>query len=113
MVVETLNDICFQQEHENTITRFHCRVSADFYGFRGHFDGRPILPGVCQLKLVSEGISLLSAPPSIARVEKMKFHNLIVPDTAFIIELEPQTDAWRYRIFSDTADYASGKIVLR
>ena len=113
MVVETLKEICLRQEQRDTRTRFHCRVPANFYGFKGHFEGQPILPGVCQLRLVTDGIAMIAAPPSIARVEKMKFHNLILPDTAFIIELEPQSNAWCYRIFSSAGEFASGKIILR
>lgn len=109
----TLRMVCHRQETDGEITRFYCQAPPDFVMFNGHFPGMPILPGVAQLGLAVEAITKLTAAPSIARFEKMKFHNLIVPDTKFIMELTPLIAAWGYRIFDEKQEYASGKIVLR
>ncbi|MBN2527378.1 MAG: hypothetical protein JXR76_13365 [Deltaproteobacteria bacterium] len=114
MAIEKLSDICFKQEQDGNITRFYCRISDTFYGFEGHFENQPILPGVCQLQLVVEGVtSITSRAPSIQSVDRMKFQNLILPGGEFILELESMPNAWQYRLYGNDHDFASGKMVLR
>ena len=113
MATSALTDICLDTTRAGAVTRFHCRIPADFRGFEGHFDNNPILPGVFQLKLVTDGIALIDAPPKIDRIERMKFHNLILPDTEFVIELEKQSSGWAYRLHENDKVYSSGKIILR
>ena len=113
MVVNTLKEICIRQEQTGSTTRFQCCIPSEFYGFEGHFEGQPILPGVCQLKLVTEAVAAVSGPPRIDRIDRMKFHNFIVPGTAFTLEIESSGRAWQYRLYSDDTAYASGKIILR
>ena len=113
MATNTLIDICTKQTQNENTTQFHCRIPADFYGFEGHFENRPILPGVCQLRLVTEGIAHVEKTPDIARIERMKFHNLIVPDTTFILEIERHPTGWAFRICDGDKIFSSGKIILR
>lgn len=113
MAENSLLTICSKQEQEGQISRFYCTVLDDFYGFRGHFEGQPVLPGVCQLRLVVEAVTHVHGAPSIKCIEKVKFHNLIVPNTSFVIEIEAVPAQWKYRIFNKYNDFASGKIISR
>ncbi|MBN2718674.1 MAG: hypothetical protein JXX14_22705 [Deltaproteobacteria bacterium] len=110
---KSLERICFEQAHEENRFRFRCLIPADYYGFKGHFENVPILPGVCQLTLVTEAVSLVDGPPSIARIERMKFHNLIVPNTEFTLEIERLAQGWSYRLFYEETPFSSGKIVTK
>ncbi|MBN2342654.1 MAG: hypothetical protein JXX29_16545 [Deltaproteobacteria bacterium] len=113
MSSSSLNRICRHREQDGGTARFHCVVPEDFFGFQGHFNGHPIMPGVCQLQLVVEAIAETEYPIRISRFERVKFHNLITPGTAFVISVETKGNDFLYQIYNETAAFASGKIVLR
>ena len=53
----------------------------EFLGFKGHFPGRPIVPGVCEIALVELLAQLATGNGSlkIVRIEKMKFRAPLLP----------------------------------
>ncbi|MBZ4415729.1 AMP-binding protein [Myxococcus sp. RHSTA-1-4] len=83
--------------------------------FKGHFPGRPILPGVTQLEWVIRlGRELFPLPPDFLRMEAVKFQQLILPDTHLTLELT-WTEAkasLQFKLTSEAGAHASGRIVF-
>ena len=69
---------------------------ADFIGFRGHFPGNPILPGVC---LVESALVILEArspaPLHLKEISSAKFFSPVAPDTKveIVCRVRPLPDA--------------------
>lgn len=54
---------------------------ADFAGFRGHFPGRPVLPGVCQILALSVLANRAAGRPlRLNEVSRAKFLSVIEPE---------------------------------
>lgn len=54
---------------------------ASFVGFRGHFPGNPILPGVCILQAALDMVQRwCGQPPSLREVSQAKFFSSVGPD---------------------------------
>ena len=48
--------------------------------YQGHFPGNPVVPGVCQLQMILEMISLIEDKPvRMNKADTVKFLSLIVP----------------------------------
>jgi len=91
------------------------RVPEDLCYLEGHFDGFPVVAGVVQLEWVHEiAGELLGAPPSITRLEKVKFHRLLQPGQAFSLRLEHDRTRHRigYLLHDGETRFASGRLVL-
>lgn len=57
-------------------------VPAELYWFGGHFDGRPVLPGVVQTHWAATLAAHLFAPQGrFEAIDNLKFHQLVAPDT--------------------------------
>jgi UDP-3-O-[3-hydroxymyristoyl] N-acetylglucosamine deacetylase/3-hydroxyacyl-[acyl-carrier-protein] dehydratase len=72
-------------------------VSPDETYFRGHFPGRPVMPGVLQIEAMAQvgGVLVLSTFPDpenyltfFARIENAKFKRTVVPGDVLIFKLE-------------------------
>ena len=74
------------------ITSYKVTGAEDF--FKGHFPGRPIMPGVLlQEGLFQSAAALLSSKPGsglgvVTRVSNAKFKNMVVPGDELIMEVE-------------------------
>lgn len=63
-------------------------VPAELYWFGGHFDGRPVLPGVVQTHWAATLAAHLFAPEGRFKgIDGLKFHQLITPDTELGLRL--------------------------
>jgi 3-hydroxyacyl-[acyl-carrier-protein] dehydratase len=60
--------------------------------FRGHFPGRPLLPGVYQLAAVAETARRALGPAEIEAVERAKWSAPAFPDQTLAVEAQ-----WRER----------------
>lgn len=81
-------------------------VAADNPWFEGHFDGRPILPGVVQIGWAAWFAARwqgLCAPPR--QLERIKFKRPVGPDTRLHLQLrrKPGKIAFEYRLDSPDA----------
>ena len=67
-------------------------VPGTFSGYRGHFPGNPILPGIVQLSFIRRlAERRLGRPLRLAGVRRIKYLRLITPDmpVTLTLELEP------------------------
>lgn len=91
---------------------FH--IPEDFYFFRGHFDGLPILPGVVQLELiVRRQIARLwpDLDHGLSRVTQLKFKQLITPGTDLTLTLRRAPNARKvtFEITNDKGACSQGQ----
>lgn len=53
----------------------------NFIGFKGHFPGKPILPGVCQIQCALVLLSrILNGKVELVSIKKVKFLNTVEPN---------------------------------
>jgi 3-hydroxyacyl-[acyl-carrier-protein] dehydratase len=59
----------------------------DFAGFRGHFAGNPVMPGVCIIAAVLLGAeTTLGCPLRLARLTASKFYSPVLPNLRVDLE---------------------------
>lgn len=93
----------------------HLHVPADLAGLDGHFPRIPVVPGVCQLKWVTEEIAALTGrPATVTAMSAVKFHELLRPGQEFCLEFgfNAQTSQWNYRFFRGERTISSGRLTL-
>jgi 3-hydroxyacyl-[acyl-carrier-protein] dehydratase len=57
--------------------------------YSGHFSGNPVVPGVCQLQMISELLSVIKESPlRLIDADNVKFLSLMVPEKNRVIEAE-------------------------
>lgn len=94
--------------------RLDLQVPAGLACFEGHFPGHPLVPGVVQVAwAVACARRYLAAPDAVARVDALKFQQMILPGASIGLEMQrdPGTSVVRFRIRSGAGVHASG--VLR
>ena len=70
---------------------FCYRLGADFPAFKGHFEGHPVLPAVCQMSLCADAAGrLLGQTVEIAQVSRAKFIKPVGPDLPLEVRLTPR-----------------------
>ncbi|MET0341508.1 MAG: AMP-binding protein [Polyangiales bacterium] len=103
-----------RMEGDDGTTRF--AVPADSVFFEGHFDGRPILPGVVQLWHVALREARRQHPDlgSLARVTRVKFKRTIAPGETLALRLERKGAlAVHFTLDADGLPTASGILHFR
>ncbi|MGC9194443.1 MAG: 3-hydroxyacyl-ACP dehydratase FabZ family protein [Syntrophobacteraceae bacterium] len=72
-------------------------IPANTSWFDGHFPGRPVLPGIAQLFMVSELIKqALNGSVQIIEVTRVRFKQTIVPDDQLSVAVEVLAVPGRY-----------------
>lgn len=70
-------------------------VAQDFPAFEGHFEGRPILPAVCQLSFCADSASrYFERKMQITSVKRAKFINPILPNALLEVQLKQRPDGY-------------------
>lgn len=90
-------------------------VPEDLFFLRGHFPGRPVLPGVVQIHW-----AVLLARPALPlksifrRIEVLKFHQIIKPMSRLKLALEyvEITGKLQFSYRSDLGTHSQGRIVF-
>jgi 3-hydroxymyristoyl/3-hydroxydecanoyl-(acyl carrier protein) dehydratase len=74
-------------------------IPPDFVGFRGHFEGNPVVPGVCIIAAVVLGAeTTLKCPLKIARVVSSKFYSPVLPNLRVVMEAAIVTQPVGYQV---------------
>ncbi len=92
------------------------RVPENLCYLEGHFDDFPVVAGVVQLDWINElAGELRGAPPAIARMEQIKFHQLLRPGQTFSARLDHDQERCRvaYVLQDGETRFASGRMVLK
>lgn len=110
----------FQVEVESvdaTRARFAVTVPRDLVFFEGHFEGRPMLPGVAQLVALADQRAREVWPDlgPAKRIARVKFQAVVMPGDALELELE-RSDVGadttvRYRLTRGGAPASTGGVV--
>lgn len=104
MFVEEAVKTCYQKSTEQG---FLYNLPADFPAFKGHFEGHPLLPAVCQVSFCSDAASrLLGKKMETIAIKRSKFINPALPGTTFEVVLTQRPDGW---YFAELTDVANGK----
>ena len=81
-------DTIYSQAEENGDGSCTFSVPGDFSGYRGHFPGNPILPGIVQLSFIRRlAERRLGIPLRLAGVRRIKYLRLITPDLPVTLKL--------------------------
>ncbi len=92
------------------------KPTADLIWFDGHFPDTPILPGVVQVQWAAHFGSLHCGTPlaQFARLEVIKFQQVMRPDREAILELNWNRDNGKlsFRYFHDEKVFSSGRLVF-
>ncbi len=102
-------------EHQDDTVVMQLVASKDLRYFDGHFDSKPILPGVVQVDWAAKfGQQYFDIEGSFQRLEVIKFHEFIEPDTAVELTLNHQPDKHRivFQFASSKGVHSSGRIVF-
>ena len=81
-------DTIYSQAEDNGDGSCTFSVPGDFSGYRGHFPGNPILPGIVQLSFIRRlAERRLGIPLRLAGVRRIKYLRLITPDLPVTLKL--------------------------
>ncbi len=102
-----------QQENVDGVLTMGCYISTDLLYFEGHFDERPVLPGIVQVHWAqSFGRQFLQVAGSFIRLEVIKFQQIISPDCNLSITLKYDSATMKltFKYESDKGVHSSGRI---
>jgi 3-hydroxyacyl-[acyl-carrier-protein] dehydratase len=69
--------------------RFKLKLNPSHPVYGGHFPGNPVVPGVCQIQIISELISLIKGIPlRLTYSDNVKFLTILVPVSNRIIDAQ-------------------------
>lgn len=92
MSVEKAVKACYQAR---TPQGFTYKLPVDFPAFRGHFEGHPLLPAVCQISFCCDAASrLLEKDVEITAIKRSKFINPVLPGSTLEVNLTLRPDGW-------------------
>lgn len=103
-------------QKETDAVALHLLVSGDLDYFRGHFPGRPILPGVVQvdwaIRFAREHLPVPAG--GFVALRMLKFSAPVRPDERLLLRMDWQADSGRLHFTYSAGDrkYASGQAVL-
>jgi 3-hydroxymyristoyl/3-hydroxydecanoyl-(acyl carrier protein) dehydratase len=85
-----------------------------FTGFRGHFPGQPILPGVCQISIAMAMAERLSRKRlALVEVVNAKFVSIVRPDQLLQVQCRLAGDMLTANLSSDATRIAELKLRIK
>lgn len=108
----TIDDKDYKIE-EQTSDMFRVRVFIDekLPYFDGHFDNFKLLPAIAQVRIVLDIYkSIFSRDFSINKLLKLKFVNMIFPNTNITIECHCLNNILSFKIYDEDKKYSDGKV---
>ena len=74
---------------DNSKLTAKARFLPEFTGFKGHFENKPILPGICQLELVRAVVARgLEQQLALMQVKSVKFLHVVKPGEVVELKVE-------------------------
>ena len=79
--------------------------------FDGHFDNFKLLPAVAQIKIIIDiSKNIFSKDIIVTKLLKIKFTNMIFPNSNIIIEGHYSNNVLSFKIYDEDKKYSDGKI---
>ena len=99
------------EEHTSDMFKVKVFIGEDLVYFDGHFENFKLLPALAQVHIVL-GISedIFKKDFTVNKLLKLKFVNMIFPNTNIIIESHYSNNALLFKIYDDNKKYSDGKI---
>jgi len=106
-------DTIYNQAGENGEGPCAFSVPGTFSGYRGHFPGNPILPGIVQLSFIRRlAERRIGRPLRLAGVRRIKYLRLITPDlpVTLSLTLEPGETEGTWAANASFANSEGGRV---
>jgi 3-hydroxymyristoyl/3-hydroxydecanoyl-(acyl carrier protein) dehydratase len=107
-------EVLDRREDESSLEQ-DWRVPAELDCWPGHFPEQSILPGVLQIDWLMRTIEDWTGhSPQLARIEALKFKQLVLPGERLTLRLERDAGGaiFRFRLGNGDAIVSSGRVVL-
>ena len=89
-------------------------ISEDLPFFDGHFENFKLLPAVAQIKIVVYiAKDIFVTDFTVQKLSKVKFINMIYPNTKVNIEGRYLNDFLSFKIYDNDKKYSEGKALLK
>ncbi|EKV56042.1 3-hydroxyacyl-ACP dehydratase [Brachyspira hampsonii] len=99
------------EEHTPDMFRVKVFISEDLIYFDGHFDNFKILPAIAQIKMLADIFKDISNKKLIiSKLLKLKFTNMILPNTNIFIESHFSDNIISFKMYDDNKKYSDGKL---
>jgi 3-hydroxyacyl-[acyl-carrier-protein] dehydratase len=81
--------------------------------YEGHFSGNPVVPGVCQVQMISELLSVIKGSAlRLMHADNVKFLSLMVPDKNRVIDADIRVKTAENGEISANATLQDGEVIF-
>ncbi|MDO6993016.1 3-hydroxyacyl-ACP dehydratase [Brachyspira innocens] len=101
---------------EKTSDMFRVKIFIDerMPYFDGHFENFKLLPAIAQVKIALDICkSIFSRNFSVSKLLKLKFVNMIFPNTIITLECYCLNNTLSFKMYDEDKKYSDGKIYLK
>ena len=89
-------------------------ISEDLPFFDGHFENLKLLPAVAQIKIALDiAKEIFETDFAVQKLSKVKFINMIYPNTKVNIEGHYSNDSLSFKIYDNDKKYSEGKALIK
>ena len=89
-------------------------ISEDLPFFDGHFENFKLLPAVAQIKIALDiAKEIFETDFAVQKLSKVKFINMIYPNTKVNIEGHYSNDFFSFKIYDNDKKYSEGKALIK
>jgi 3-hydroxyacyl-[acyl-carrier-protein] dehydratase len=93
--------------------RFALELNPAHPVYEGHFSGNPVVPGVCQIQMISELLSVIKGSAlRLMHADNVKFLSLMVPDKNRIIDADIRVKTAENGDISANATLQGGEVIF-
>jgi len=93
--------------------RFTLELNPAHPVYEGHFSGNPVVPGVCQVQMICELLSVIKGSAlRLMHADNVKFLSLMVPDKNRVIDADIRVRTAENGEISANATLQEGEIVF-
>ncbi|MGA2822592.1 MAG: hypothetical protein ABSE72_03605 [Bacteroidales bacterium] len=93
--------------------RFTLELNPAHPVYEGHFSGNPVVPGVCQIQMISELLSVIKGSAlRLMHADNVKFLSLMVPDKNHIIDADIRVRTAENGEISANATLQGGEVIF-